>query len=664
MNSKFFYKAIFGSLIWLEIISMRINQIHTTLLLIAVLLTLTPDSLWAQGDEYEMLNIHPDETFQTVVGFGASLAYYESWLTAHPKKSEIYQAIFRELSLDILRVRNAYDYDSSMVNRVREFAEAAELALGHPIALLSTSWGPPGYLKSNNDRKNGGTLRYTSGGNGVEFDYAGFAHWWGKSLDEYNAHGIYPDYISIQNEPDFSAGWESCLLKPVETVNATDTIAGYNKALDVIYDTVAGRDHKPMILGPETVGIGYNSVENYINALDISKLDGIAHHLYHGVDENDPYASTGFTKVGNLHPEVPHFQSEYSRGDWFSLAGLIYKSFHDEQVVAYLYWDLIWNEGGLVTLDFPWDQSRWIDPQKGYTKTKDFFAFKQFSSFIHPGWQMTAHTLTSSDGVALAFVSPTGDSAVCVVINRSITEDMSVHLNIPGYRIHESSVYTTSEGENCELKGALIDSVLTLSPHSITTVDMRISAYSPDTEPPVLVATDTVFAAGFIEAISSEDGVIYLVPESTEKVLSIIQGVSIDSVAVLADSVATITISVVDSGTYWLYARDSTGNVSEHEVISILGVGIDPALVDHFSLFPNPFAHSTTLQFSLNQSQSMWLTVLDSQGREVRREALGHLFPGNHRVTFQRKGLGEGIYFFKLANSRGKVQSGRLFIQD
>ena len=71
---------------------------------------------------------------------------------------------------------------------------------------MVTSWGPPAYLKSNNDRGNGGTLKYTVSGSNVLFDYAGFAHWWNKSLDEYNENGIFPKYISIQNEPDWTAG--------------------------------------------------------------------------------------------------------------------------------------------------------------------------------------------------------------------------------------------------------------------------------------------------------------------------------------------------------------------------------------------------------------------------------------------------------------------------
>jgi glucuronoarabinoxylan endo-1,4-beta-xylanase len=75
-----------------------------------VFLFFLPGSVFAQTSQYTNMTISPTESYQTVTGFGASLAYYENWLTAHPKKAEIYDAIFKELSLDILRVRNAYGY--------------------------------------------------------------------------------------------------------------------------------------------------------------------------------------------------------------------------------------------------------------------------------------------------------------------------------------------------------------------------------------------------------------------------------------------------------------------------------------------------------------------------------------------------------------------------
>jgi glucuronoarabinoxylan endo-1,4-beta-xylanase len=704
------------------------------------------------------LVIRPGQTRQTVVGFGASLAYYESWLNAHPKKAEIYQAIFGELSLDILRVRNAYDYDSLMVGRVKEYMAAAEASLGYPISLFSTSWGPPGYLKNTGDRKNGGSLRYSTESGSVEFDYAGFAHWWNKSLDEYETNGIMPDYISIQNEPNWSATWETCLFNPRETINSSDTIAGYNKALDAVYDTLASRTDRPMFLGPETVGIGYNNVENYINALDLSKLDGISHLLYHGVDENNPYASTDFSKVGDFHPELPHFQTEYSRGDWFSLAGLIYKSFYDEQVVAYLYWDLIWNEGGLVQLDHPWDQSQWTDPLKGYTKTKDFYAFKQFSAFIHPGWRMIDHSLSTSDGVALTFLSPTGDSASCVLINKSSENTLSVRVGVPDFRIHESAVYITSESKNCELEGPLADSLLILEPHSITTVDMRLSAFDPaedtlapsipsgvfiegsssnsltlswspsidsfgvagyriyvdgvlagsigdtlfvisglqpnvtyeieiaafdkagnesgksdalfgiilfrDTIAPILQATKQLYQEGNIVLVCSEAGVVYLVPEQTPGDLLSIREFVLDSMVVGARKGMDMFISGYENGNYWLYAVDSAENISEPEELTVLGLGIDSEEFRGFGVFPNPFDRQTILSFTLDSDLEIWLSLIDSQGRILRKESCGYLDAGQNQLVLQRDNLPAGMYFFRLESSSGEAKSGQLLIRD
>ena len=66
----------------------------------------------------------------------------------------------------------------------------------------------------------------------------------------------------------------------------------------------------------------------------------------------------------------------------------------------------------------------------------------------------------------------------------------------------------------------------------------------------------------------------------------------------------------------------------------------------------------------MNQDQLMWITVIDSQGRVVSKKLLGQLPSGKHSVLIQRDGLSEGLYFFKLNNSRAEGWSGRLLIQD
>ncbi len=447
----------------------------------------------AQSVQTVVVNL--DEEHQTVTGFGASLAFYEGWLPAHPNRAEIYDVIFKELSLDILRVRNAYGYDNNMIGYVKQFASAAQNSLGHPIDIMVTSWGPPGNLKSNNDKSNGGTLRYTVNNGKVEFDYAGFASWWNAALDNYNANGIYPKYISIQNEPDWEANYESCLMGFSEVVNNTDTIAGYNKALDAVYDTVKLRENSPLFLGPECVGIGYNAVENYINPLDLSKLHGIAYHLYHGAEsgtvENDPFTSDNYAKVGNFHPEVPHFQTEYSRAGWFTVAGMMFQSLTQGNVAAWFYWDLAWDNGGLVNLHFPWDRNRWTN-SKGYNRTKDFYVFKHYSAFIHPGWKRIG---TSGDSELLktaAFISSTGDSATFIAVNRSETDTLKTQIQIPGFSIEEATTYSTTEESNFVATDYLNDTILVLPPRSINTVDLRLSSVNSATKIPVRRQTFSV----------------------------------------------------------------------------------------------------------------------------------------------------------------------------
>jgi glucuronoarabinoxylan endo-1,4-beta-xylanase len=442
-----------------------------------VILTGWSGNTLAQTATYTTVNLTPGESYQTVTGFGASLAFYENWLTAHPKKTEIYDIIFRELSLDILRVRNTFDYESTMIGRVKEFYEAARKSLGKPIDIMVSSWGPPAYLKSNNSVSNGGTIKYTVSGGKVTFRYDEFARWWSRSLDNYNSNGIFPAYISIQNEPDWKASYESCLLKPAETITAADTVAGYNKALAAVYDTLATRNVRPKILGPECIGIGYNAVENYVNALDIRKLDGIAHHLYHGTDETNPFISDNFTKVGKFHPEIPHFQTEYSRGDWFPLAGMIYKTFTDENAVAYFFWDLIWDNGGLVDLDFPWDSNRWSNP-KGYTRTKHFYVFRQFSAYIHPGWKRIKVNSPAGEVKTLAFISSGRDSATLVAINTSTTASYGIKVSIQGYSVDSADISRTSASEDGITDPGPADS-LVLRPRSVTTVGMKISGTNP-----------------------------------------------------------------------------------------------------------------------------------------------------------------------------------------
>ncbi len=109
-----------------------------------------------------------------------------------------------------------------------------------------------------------------------------------------------------------------------------------------------------------------------------------------------------------------------------------------------------------------------------------------------------------------------------------------------------------------------------------------------DFQSPELTIGETSYSGEIVEAISSEDGMIYLVPEQTEKELASIRKSALDSLAVQADAPVMVTLKGLEYGVYWLYARDLIYNISEPAEVSVMGVGIHYSLADQFRICPNP----------------------------------------------------------------------------
>lgn len=94
-------------------------------------------------------NVNFNVTHQKLEGFGASAAWYEGWLEAipEPNRTNLYNTLFRDLGLDIFRIRNTYDYDSGYMSNIRTIVSKA-LARNPNLKILCSSWSPPTYLKS------------------------------------------------------------------------------------------------------------------------------------------------------------------------------------------------------------------------------------------------------------------------------------------------------------------------------------------------------------------------------------------------------------------------------------------------------------------------------------------------------------------------------------
>lgn len=72
-----------------------------------------------------------------------------------------------------------------------------------PVSILLSPWSPPAYMKSNNTRKSGGYL--------LPEWYAIWADYLALYVKEYRNRGFQVKLLTIQNEPNATQTWESCL---------------------------------------------------------------------------------------------------------------------------------------------------------------------------------------------------------------------------------------------------------------------------------------------------------------------------------------------------------------------------------------------------------------------------------------------------------------------
>ncbi len=404
----------------------------------------------SEANEYKEFTINIEETYQTIEGFGASIAWYENWVTAHPNKKELYNVLFKELGLDILRLQNWYGKQPETGAHTTEIVKEAERSLGRPIKILISSWSPPASLKSNNDVEHGGTLKKENG----QYLYQEFANYWYDSLMAYAKVGIVPEYISIQNEPDYKAEWNSCLFGPEETKE----VAGYDKALAAVYNKLQEMDNPPKIIGPETIGIGYDAVEKYSQKMNMDYIYALAHHLYHGGDYTNPTTfSYKMRKIRVMFPEKLIFQTEFERGDGFQTAWVIHNALVEESVNAYLYWDLVWVDRGLVKIENPWRTSNW-ETKKGFNKNNMYYAVQHYAKFTEPGYKRVEAKGDSNRLKVSAFISPDGKQLVIVALNTLFIEE-KLKLNLLDYQADESQIYRTAfmgiDGERFTKIGSL-----------------------------------------------------------------------------------------------------------------------------------------------------------------------------------------------------------------
>ncbi len=443
------------------------------LLLITSLMTTAAAAATGEG-EVDVSIVH-----QELEGFGASNVWSGYGLVNLGNNDpNIYDVIFGDLGLDILRLRNTYGYSgysADYINNCEHTVTNGRARTGRPLKIMISSWSPKASLKSNGSVSGGGdaTLKKDAGG----FMYDEYADWWADSLDQYASQDMVADYINMQNEPDFDASWDSCRFEPSET----SSIAGYDEAFEAVYSELYSRmgPNMPKMLAPETTGL--SRAGQYISALDdLSHVYGYAHHLYNcndggkaGCASNPDNYIPAMTSFGSAYNNKPILQTEYSDDTHVTsyeacmdLAVLMHNALTVEGASGYLYWQLTYGaDEGLVSIT-----------NTSWTINPIYYAFKHYSAFTDPGWYRVDASL---DGLGTSFlrmsayISPDSNQLSVIIINTSSSHAVDLDLSFIGFDVESGDVYRTSVSENCVLVGAFDDSVpLNVPEYSITTVAM------------------------------------------------------------------------------------------------------------------------------------------------------------------------------------------------
>jgi glucuronoarabinoxylan endo-1,4-beta-xylanase len=410
--------------------------------------------------------------YQQLEGFGGAAVYEVPALANHPKKEEVYDLLFKELGLEILRIRNTYNYSYDPTNQelaatATVLSEARKPGRSPNLKTELVPWSPPAYLKSNGSESGGGTLAKDALGN---FRYDDYAQWWYDSLLEWASQGVEPDFISIQNEPFIETSYDSCRFYPNQWWSSD--VAAYNLAFETVWQKLYTEmgPNMPKMWAPESMGLWDMSL--YIpDIIDMSHVDGFSHHLYTEGNYDEP---------DNMIPDLinyaasygykPLHMTEYVRLDTIPnfdmgmrFAWHIYNCLYYLHSTSYFNWTLFRGPpslGGIVTLT-----------SNDYIIRPQYWFLKGYTHFTDKDWSVIGTSVTGpgADNLRMsAFTSPDNTQLTIVILNKST--DRTV-LTMPGYTPANSAVYRSGQTLTWADLGSFT-SEMSLPPESITTIWM------------------------------------------------------------------------------------------------------------------------------------------------------------------------------------------------
>lgn len=300
------------------------------------------------------------------------------------------------------------------------FMKDAQDKLRASLDLMLSPWSPPAFMKDNQNRLHGGKLKE---------EYRQFwADYICRYIKEYQKRGFTVERITVQNEPEATQTWDSCLY----TAQEEKTFIR-----DYLYKTLRsnGLSNVKINIWDHNKERLVSRVSETIDQDTRNMIDGIAFHWYTG---------DHFEAVGIIHQLYPEKELIFTEGC------VEYSRFNDDQLknaqmyahdiignlnqgmTGFIDWNMLLDQtGGPNHVKNYCDAPIMIDTKENKFEVKLSYEYiGHFSCHIKKGARRIGFT-KYTDKIELTAFQNEDNSIVAVALNRS-SEDIPFTIEIEG----------------------------------------------------------------------------------------------------------------------------------------------------------------------------------------------------------------------------------------
>lgn len=335
---------------------------------------------------------------QLIRGFGGSSAWHGQ-MTDNEFNSLYSNGNSQQIGLSILRIRidPNQDWATELSNAGKAKARGA--------SILATPWTPPASMKDNNNVVQG-HLKPS--------EFANYASYLKKFCDYMSSNGAALSAISVQNEPDITVTYESCLWSATQL-------------RDFLKNNGAGIGSTKVLM-PESFQFNFALSDPTLNdSTAASRVSIVGGHLYGANPTSYSLAKTKKKEVWMTE----YFVNDQSLTAAISTARQIHDCMTISDMSAYIWWFLRNDASGLINT--------------GDALQKRAYVLGQFAKFIRPGYTRVNATYNPSSGIYVSGYK--GSKVVIVAINQG-TSAVNQRFIIQNTSVSSVTPWVTSSNKN------------------------------------------------------------------------------------------------------------------------------------------------------------------------------------------------------------------------